>query len=136
VSFGTALQTAIFQRLSTYAPIAAVVKGVYDNVPQPHDAGKDADYPYVVIGEDTVNEWDTDTDTGAEVVVTIHTWSRKRGRLETKTIQGFLYNALHRFDLSVTGYHNVGIDWESDQSFLDADGKTRHGVSMFRIMLD
>jgi hypothetical protein len=136
MSFSLAVQTAVFQRLNTYGPLIALVKGVYDNVPQPDDSGAAADFPYVTIGDDSIVEWCDDTRSGADILVNIHTWSRSRGRKETKTIQGHIFNALHRYDITVSGYHCLGIDFENDQSFLDVDGFTRHGVSVFRIIID
>ena len=136
MSFAIAVQTAVYQRLTGYAPLMAVIQGVYDNVPQPDDSGSAADFPYVTIGDDSVVEWCDDTKSGADILVNIHTWSRARGRKETKIIQGHIFDALHRYALSVSGYHNVGIDFESDQSFMDVDGFTRHGVSVFRIIID
>jgi hypothetical protein len=136
MSFGVAVQTAIYQRLTTYGPLTAIIKGVYDSVPQPDDTGNPADFPYITIGDDAIVEWCDDTKSGADILVTIHVWSRARGRKETKTIQGHIFDALHRYDLTVSGYHNVGIDYDNEQSFLDVDGLTRHGVSVFRIIID
>jgi len=136
MSFALAVQVAVYERLSAYSPLAALIKGVYDSVPQPNDSGSGADFPYVTIGDDSIVEWSDDTRSGADILINIHTWSRARGRKETKTIQGLIFDALHRYNLTVADYHNVGIDFENEQSFIDADGLTRHGVSVFRIIID
>jgi hypothetical protein len=135
MSFESAIQTAIYERLSAYAPLTAVITGVYDDVPQAADAGSNAAFPYVTIGDDTLNEWDTDTEQGADTTITIHSWSRARGRKEIKAIQGHIYDALHRYELPVTGHHLIACDWEASESLLDPDGRTRHGISRFRIVL-
>lgn len=138
MSFSTEIQKAVYDRLINYAPLASALAdnadmpglpAVYDDVPQ------DAAFPYVTIGEDTLTEWDTDTELGSQSVVTIHTWSRQRGKAETKRIQGLLYNALHRHDLSIPGYNVIDCLREMNNSALDPDGHTRHGVSNFRIIL-
>lgn len=137
MSFSTAIQQAVYDRLRTYAPLADVLAqhidiggpAVYDDVPQ------NAKFPYVSIGDDTLIEWDTDTELGAEATITLHVWSRERGRRETKLIQGLLYDALHRYPLPVPGMHVIDCVWEMSESFLDPDGHTRHGVSRFRIIL-
>ncbi len=115
---------------------AALSVDVYDKAPQGTDSGDLSAFPYVTIGEDTINVWDTATESGFTATVMIHTWSRAEGRKETKDLQGLIYDALHKQTLSVTGYHFIGSDFEQSTSFLDADGETRHGVQTFRILID
>lgn len=136
MSFAIATQTAIYEALRASTALTGMITGVYDSVPQPEDAGAPTGFPYVTIGDDSLVEWSDDTRSGADILVTVHTWSRARGRKETKIIQGLIFEALHRRPLIVAGYHNVGIDFESEQSFVDVDGLTRHGVSVFRIIID
>lgn len=102
---------------------------VYDDVPDMPT------FPYVVIGDDTSVPWDTKTSTGHELTLTIHVWSRWRGRKETKTIQDHIYKALHRSSLAVTGFATVLIENEFQQTMLDPDGATRHGVQRFRMIV-
>lgn len=130
MSFETALQTAIHTVLSADATLSGLVTGIYDDTPQ------DNAFPYVTIGEDVHIAWDTDTSLGSDASVTIHTWSRYEGRSQTKQIQGAIYDVLHRSTLAVTGYATVGVDWQQSESFVDADGETRHGVQTFRVILD
>lgn len=130
------IQGAISSNLKANAALSALVQGVYDAVPQFDDSGNNANFPYVTIGEDNVNEFDTDTELGSDATVTIHTWSRARGRKETKQIQGAVYDALHRQSLTVAGFNFVDCHWQSSTSFLDSDGKTRHGVQTFRMLID
>lgn len=136
MSYGNAIQKAIYDTLTAYSPLMAVVTGVYDNVPQAIDSGSVTAFPYVTIGEDVIVEWDTDDSLGANATITVHTWSRTAGRKECKTIQGHIFDALSRQELTVTGYTLVTIEYEGEESFLDFDGETRHGVSTFRIYLD
>lgn len=125
------LQTALYNRLTNELTVP-----VYDAVPQAVDAGDNSAFPYVTIGEDSASEFDTDTSTGFDTDVTIHVWSRYRGRREVKQIQQAIYDALHLHDLSVSGYHTVMVLFESADSFMDADGITRHGVTIFRIVTE
>lgn len=117
------IQTAIYTRLASQ-----LTTPVYDDVPQ------GAEYPYTVIGDDTSVEWDGDTFLGAESTLTVHTWSRYSGRGEVKQIMGSIYSALHRHDLVIQDAHTVICDWEFEETFLEADGKTRHGVQRFRVV--
>lgn len=129
MSFGLVIQQAVYSQLSAYAPLTAVVS-IYDDVPQ------DAAFPYIAIGEDVLTQWDTDSEIGVTGSITIHTWSRLRGRKETKTIQGLIEDALHRAILTTAGYKFVSIDQESVSTLIDVDGLTRHGVQEFNIILE
>lgn len=135
-----ALQTAIFDRLKNYADLAALLANdprpnisgaaVFDHVPQ------NAAFPYVVIGDTTTNEWDTDDSLGGDHTATIHAWSEDRGREEAKKIQAEIYNALHRHDLQVAGAVVVTCEFEYAETIVDTDGLTRQGITRFRILTE
>jgi hypothetical protein len=118
------VQKAIFAKLK-----AALSTTIYDNVPD------NAVAPYIVIGDDTFVQMDTDLIVGFEATVTIHSWSKYRGRAEVKTIMGNIYDALHRAEFTVQGYNLLGCDCEYSETFLESDGVTRHGVQRFRILI-
>lgn len=125
------VQNAIFARLSAELDVP-----VYDAVPQAADSGDESEFPYVTIGDDSDGEFDTDTSTGFDTEATIHVWSRYRGRRETKLLQEAIYDALHLHNLAVTGRHTVFCLFLTADSFMDADGITRHGVIRFRIVTE
>jgi hypothetical protein len=130
------IQKAIYDALSNDYALGQIVTGVYDSVPQALDAGNDSAFPFVTVGDDTAIDWDTDTSVGKEATVTIHSWSRYRGRAEVKQIQGAIYEALHLSQLNVVGYTTVLCLSEFSESMVDPDGLTRHGVQRFRIIID
>lgn len=125
MNFEEALHEAVFDRLS-----GQLSTPVYDNVP------KNASFPYVVIGEDTHVPFDTDDSLGSESTVTIHVWSRYRGKKEAKQIQGEIYDALTRQELELDGYDLITIEFEYSDVLLDPDGITRHGVQRFRAIVE
>lgn len=114
----------------------ATKPAIYDNVPEAVDAGSDSVFPYVTIGDDTFLEWDTDNSQGKEGTLTIHSWSRYRGRKEVKEIQGAIYDALHLSNLNITGYYSVLMLSEYSETLVDPDGLTRHGVQRFRLIIE
>ena len=123
------LQQAIYTRLKeSMGPSSAV--GLYDHVPQ------DAEPPYIVVGEDVTTPDDTDDSLGSQHALTIHTWSSYRGQSEVKGVQQAIYTALHREPLFVEGAAVVDCVIESQETFLDEDGLTRHGVQRFRVLLE
>lgn len=113
-----------------YAKVSAIGYPTYDHVPQ------ESAFPYIVIGDDTSIPWDTDNSIGSETTCTIHVWSRHRGRKEVKEIFRTLYEALHRAEFPIIGGALIECQAEFEESFMDSDGLTRHGVIRFRLIVD
>jgi len=130
MSFGLAVQKALYDKLVASNALMDIVSGVYDSVEEFET------FPYVTIGEDVISEWDTVSTAGGDGVITIHTWSRYKGRVETKQIFEAIYDALHNQSLSATGHDIISTMWVNETSFLDSDGLTRHGVQTYRVLID
>lgn len=121
---GWPLQEALYAKLKT----ALAPDEVYDHVPE------GTPYRYVTIGEATAIDGGSKTEVGQEHTVTVHAWSRGRGRKETKELLGKVYAALHQQPLTVNGHEVSLIRFEFADSFLDPDGLTYHGVHRYRII--
>ena len=130
MSFETAVQQALYDKLSASAPLRALITGIYDHVPQ-----KDARFPYVTIGEASHDANDTDTTLADLVTATIHVWSRQAERSEMKQIQGAIFDTINRQALTASGFIFEDCLRINSQSFIDADGITRHGVQQFLIRI-
>lgn len=130
-NWADALQEAVYNRLASYTPLTVVIDGIYDHVDQ-----DDADFPYVTIGEAVIAENNTDSNLGVIATQTIHVWSDQPQRTETKQIQSLIAEALARYDLPISGFTLITCELESESSFLDADGVTRHGQSTFTIQFE
>ena len=125
-----AIQQALYATLTGDAPLMALVGGVYDHVPQ------GADFAYLIIGDDITNDFDDDLNTGLDAELTIHAWGRAhRGRKEVKVIQARVYTLLHRNLFAVAGANTIESFVEFQDSFLDADGITHHGVQKVRLVV-
>ena len=99
----------------------------------PQDVTKrDQAFPFVVIGDDTLEVWDDDRINGFDATVTIHVWTRGRGRLSAKILQAEIYNALHKKNPAIGSYGTTGFTQEYQDTNLEGDGITRHGVQRFR----
>ena len=118
------IQKAVFAALDT-----ALSVSVYDHVPQ------NTAPPYVTLGDDTVQDWSTKTTEGEESTLTIHAWSRHEGRKEVKQLLGTIKTALHEVTLSLTGFTNILTRFDFEDTFLDADGLTYHGVMRFKMLV-
>ncbi|MBS0269667.1 MAG: DUF3168 domain-containing protein [Proteobacteria bacterium] len=77
-----ALQQAIFSKLASDAATTTALGGprIYDDVPAR------AEFPFMTFGQSSERDWSTGTDEGYEHVITLHVWSRARGRNEAQAI--------------------------------------------------
>ena len=126
MSFHSELQKAVYARLNT-----GLTTPVYDSPPQ------DAAFPYVTIGDTAHAPFDTDNSVGSEVLMSVHVWDNYNGNKRILGLLDEIYSLLNRQPLAVTGYNVLDVMYDASPApFLDADGKTRHGVSTFRLLLD
>lgn len=140
-----AIQEALYRTLRADANLAALLavdvyegsptgSAVYDHVEQVPASEDDSKFPYVVVGDDTAAEFDTDDVLGQETTVTLHIWDRYRGRKRVKQIGVVIYALLHTFLIPVVGQNTVYCYWEFSGSVPDSDPMTQHQVMRFRIV--
>lgn len=127
-------QRALFTALND-AKAALGVTGVYDIAPQAADGGDIAAFPYIVIARIFPVQSDTQTTNGFEMTSRIHVFSRSGSMLECKTIQGKVYDILHRAALSVTGFNSYLLLRSDSDTVPDQDGKI-HGVCEYRGLVE
>ena len=125
MSFDLITQKKIYEALN-----GVISCPVYDNAPQ------GSSFPYVTIGEANLTDDDTDRIQCVYISYVIHVWSRADGRKEIKTIMGEIYNALHLTKFSESGYSFTENYFLSSDSFVETDGKTRHGVQTFKLTME
>jgi hypothetical protein len=125
------LQQAVYAALAAAPAIQALVGDpprLYDHVPAA------TAYPYLTLGETGVADWSNKSFSGAELVLTLHAWSRTRGRQEAKAMLDAAHAVLHRAALSVSGHTLVELAFAGAETLLDEDGLTWHGVARFRAL--
>lgn len=127
------LQIALYQRL-TQAPVS--LSAVYDQPPQ------DVAGVYTLIGDVTAIPFDDDTSTGFECTCTLYSYHTNTGQGTTvtgyrdlKTRMLDIYNALHHYQLSVTGYGALQCVQEFSEVRRSADGLSRQGIQRYRIII-
>lgn len=125
------LQTAVFLRLNG----ASIGAAVHDIAPQDEDGGDASPFPYVTIGRSVITQNDTQTKNGFSALVRVHTFSRTGSMLECKNIQGAIYDALHKSELTITGFNNFSLLREDSDCFPDGDSKI-HGVCEYRALIE
>ena len=121
------LQKAIYQILAASLPLQSIVAGrIFDEVPQGED------YPYIVIGDDDLKPWDLDCKLGFEALITIHAFSRYKGRKEAKEIGAKIYDLLHNASIVTDNFKSAVCVLDMQTTMVEGDGVTRHLVVRFR----
>lgn len=118
------LQAALYTALS-----GNIGADVYDIAPQ------GAAFPYAAIGRIVLSEMDTQTKQGHAAQIRIHTYSRTGSMKECKDIQAAIYAALHRTELTITGFNNFSLLREDTDCLTDGDGRI-HGVCEYRALIE
>jgi hypothetical protein len=119
------LQAAIYQALTSNAPLMALITGVYDRPPQ------GSIMPYVTIGEFDGKDASTKTTSAIEYTLPLYVWSRQGGRKEIAIIMESLHTVLHQAPLVITGQTLVMMRYALSEITLEDDGVTYMGVMKF-----
>lgn len=121
------LQRAIVARLTNDPIVNTTITAVYDEVEQ------GAVLPYVQLGDDTVNPYDTKTSYGEDVTVTLHCYTAGPGKVNAKRIMDVVLQSLTATPLQVEGFTVEGMRRE----FLEVyeDGGAYHGVCRLRVYI-
>lgn len=128
-----ALQKAVYDTLSVDTPLKALIGDpprLYDRVPQ------NTAYPYLTLGDIQTRDWSTVTEAGADHRLTLHVWSAGHGRLECRDILDRAYTLLHDQNVALSGHTLVRLQFQSSEVFLDPDGKSYHGIAVFRAITE
>lgn len=132
----TEIQSQIYSKLSTTPAVNDSVTGIYDDVPQSAKSEESSDFPFIVIGDDDYLNWDTDTEVGWQSDFRVHIWSRYGGKKELLEIANAVHNALNRTSITTDSYHVLDVNHVSFNSFVEPDGRTRHGVIQFKLYFE
>ncbi len=125
-----AIQEAVYARLSGDEQLAAMVKGVFDEVPE------QVVYPYVTVGEAVETPFDTHDCYGAKVDTANHIWSDYRGYLQGNRIAGQIVALLARQPLDVDGHRVVTVKHRQTTPMRDPNPRLRHVVVRFQIITE
>ena len=125
------LQKAMFSALAGNARLLGLLGGarIFDRVPA------DAAFPYVTFGRTSVFDWSTSTESGLEHLVTLHAWSRAKGRKEAFAILDAMRAALEG-PLALAGQHLVNFGFEQAEVTFDDDILVHHGLLRLRAVTE
>lgn len=125
------IQEAVYDVLSADATLAALITGVFDEVPE------GTAYPYVVIGEALEQPDNAHDRFGRQTVETLHVWSDHRGFSDATSIASRVIALLDHQPLTIAGRHHVVTRYEFSQALRDPDKPgLRHIPIRFRILTE
>ncbi len=129
---GLALQQAIFALLSADAGLVAQLGGarIFDHVPRPTDA------PYVHLGEMTVRDFSTATETGAEIRFSIVVWSRELGRGQALEVAQTVIALLHDQPLVLDGHLLINLRHTATETTRGDTTSGRRALARFRAVTE
>jgi hypothetical protein len=110
------LQKAVFEALSQDAALIAALGGarIFDHAPA------NVPFPYLTLGRVSAFDWSTDTEDGTELFVTVHAWSKARGKSEALQLVELARARLHEAELTMAGHELVNLRMERiDTDFID-----------------
>lgn len=126
------LQSSIYQALASNGQLASLLGGakIFDDVP------RGTPFPYVTIGQSVVRDWSTGSDEGDEHILTVHVWSRAKGRKEVQAIMQAIKAALHDGAVTVSGHRLINLRQELSDARRESDGETYHGLVRYRAVTE
>lgn len=128
------LQRAIFDALRADAALTALLGGaakIIDHAPA------DIAFPYISFGRVSAYDWSTATETGSEHIVSLHVWSKGKGKKEALAILARAEVLLHDQPLDLSsGYTLVNLRAEFSEVRYDEDQMVYHGVGRFRAVVE
>ncbi len=119
------LQSAIFSLLSGDSTLDGLIGNnkIFDS-----SAPQDTDFPYVVIGSESIRNVGTTTLDGNVYNIDIEVWSQYRGQKQIKDVMERIYNLVNNATISVSGASSVMSYVNNATTMTEVDGITRHGI--------
>lgn len=131
-------QIAIFNTLAgdsalqTLLGTTTAAPKVYDSVPDQKS------YPYITIHIKPMTNRDNEDFDGVGFDYTVNVWSQDQAAQGDKVVQSIqkrIDELLHKQDICVMGWNVISHTRNMVDIQTDPDGRTRHGVQTFNLML-
>jgi hypothetical protein len=126
------LQKALFGALAGNTALVSALGGakIFDHAPA------NIAFPYVTFGRTSIYDWSTGTESGTEQLLTLHAWSKARGKKETLDIMECVRAALDQAPLDLDDHHLVNLRLEYSEARHDDDLDVHHGMLRFRAVTE
>ncbi len=122
------LQQLIVSHLTSDTAVTTALGGpkLYDRPPDR------ATFPYVTLGQTTVFDQSTATESAHEHLVTLHIWSRKGGRLDALQLSDLLRTRLETLPATSGTLRIVSLRFEYQEVRHDPEVDAYHGLLRYR----
>ena len=130
------LQQALLTHLLAYQPLTDALGGpnVHDAPPHPSSGARPD--TYLVIGDETVSAFSTQTTTGSEHEIVLSLWSAAKGYAALKSAMAALYDALEAAPLTLSGGTVVSLRFLAARTSREARGRLRRADCRFRLLVE
>jgi hypothetical protein len=127
-----ALQTGLRTALLADSGLVTALGGeqVFDDVP------RDVPFPYITIGDIDTRDWSTQTSRGHEHTVTVHLWSRYRGRKQVQELIAEVDRILDGASPPLSGYRLVNLSTVFWTAQREPDGEVYRGTMRLRAVTE
>lgn len=123
------IQDAVRTALSTDSALAALVTGVFDQVPPSQP------YPYIALGEKSETEFSTFARGGSRATLALEVRSQAAESTELLNVYDRVREVLQGQPLAVAGYTVLFGTLVLLKTTLDPDGVTRLGQARFEVVV-
>jgi hypothetical protein len=132
MSSAVSLRAAIRDALTADSPLVSLLGGekIYDEPP------REAQLPYVTLGQDVISDGSTATEAGDEHALTLHVWSRQGGHKEAHVLAGAVLEALIEAPITLDGHHLSNLRFVAADVRRESDGRTYHGIVRLRALTE
>ena len=126
------VQKAVHAALSGDAGVLALLGSarVYDHAPP------NVPFPYITFGRTSIYDWSTGTESGTEQLLTLHVWSKGKGKKEAHALVDAVGQRLNDADLALDGHELVNLRLEFSEVRFDEDQSVHHGLLRFRAVTE
>jgi|GEM_PF-1293403 len=130
------LQRALLAHLSAYQPLGDALGGpnIFDAPPHPSSGARSS--TYLVIGDESVSAYSTQTTNGAEHEIVLSLWSAIRGYAALKSAMAALYDALEDSPLVLPGGTVVSLRFLTAKTSREGRGRLRRADCRFRLLVE
>ena len=131
------LQNALYALMNVPSVTSLLAQGgpyvpIYTDVPQDIDGESEAAFPFVSFGPQNTAPFNDKGQVGQNTLAQVDIWTREHDFAANKAIADAIEAAVDRRQMALTGW--IDTHFQSAQFVRDPDGKTRHGIMLFRVL--
>lgn len=92
--------------------------------------------PYITLGMSQTRDWSTSTETGAEHLVTFHSWTEIKNREKALAIEEAIKVIIETTSLTMADHVLVNAFYQFSEVRRDTEGDAFHGIIRYRMVTE